>query len=75
MSRKINITRFENLVKTAEEYNGRNPGKRFYSIQSREGSILVFGMYDYVSKKYALSRPFEDVNKVFDEIETMLEAA
>jgi hypothetical protein len=75
MSKRINISRFEELVKRAEAYNGRVPGKRFYPIQARDGKILVFGMYDGQTKKYVLSEPFVDVNLAFDEIEAMLNAA
>jgi hypothetical protein len=75
MSRKIDISRFESLVGAAEKYNSSHPGKRFYPIQTREGKILIFGMYDYKTKKYSVSKPFEDVNKIFDEIEQMLKRA
>lgn len=75
MSRKFDMSRFTGLVKQAETINGRSKMKRFYPIQSRDGAILIFGMYDYATKKYALSRPFMDVNKVFDEIEAMLATA
>lgn len=75
MSRKIDTARFERLVEAAEKYNRTNPGKRFWPIQTREGKVLVFGLYDYVTKRYAVSRPFEDVNKIFDQIEQMLKTA
>lgn len=75
MSKKINTARFDGLVKTAEAYNRKRGMKRFLPIQSRDGRILVFGMYDYVSKKYVLSEPFVDVNNAFDEIEEMLNKA
>lgn len=72
--KKLDLTRFDSLVKTAEAFNRKN-GKRFYPIQTRDGRILVFGMYDYASKRYVLSEPFVDVNKAFDEIEVMLKKA
>ena len=72
MSRKFDISRFTGLVKQADAVNSRSKIKRFYPIQSRDGAILIFGMYDYATKKYALSKPFMDVNKVFDEIEVMI---
>jgi len=76
MGKKVNIGRFEKLVKQAEGINSRTSGlKRFYPIQSRDGKILVFGMYDYRTKKHIASRPFEDVDKIFDEIEIMLNKA
>jgi hypothetical protein len=74
MSKKINGNRFEELVKLADERNGRG-GKRFYPISAKEGKILVYGMYDYKTKKYIISEPFVDVNLVFDEIEIMLKNA
>ena len=75
MSRKFDTSRFTACVKTAEAIDSRSKVKRFYPIQSRDGAILIFGMYDYVTKKYAVSKPFMDVNKIFDEIEGMLEKA
>lgn len=75
MSKRINIARFEGLVKRAEDFNRRVAGKRFYPIQTRDGKILVFGMYDYKTKKFVLSEPFVDVNLAFDEVEAMLDAA
>lgn len=76
MGKKVDTKRFENLVRKAEAYNRTNSGlKRFYPIQSRDGKILVFGMYDYAKKRHVVSRPFEDINSVFDEIEAMLNNA
>lgn len=72
--KKLDLTRFDKLVKQAEAYNRKN-GKRFYPIRSRDGRILVFGMYDYKKKKHIVSEPFVDVNHAFDEIEVMLDRA
>lgn len=74
MARSINITRFNRLVKTAEGLNTRIGSKRFIPIQSRDGKILVFGLYDYQTKKQIYSRPFEDIDLIFDEIEDHLTA-
>ena len=78
--RKIDTERFERLVKTAEAVNRSSAKQRFYPIRTveligigaRKNKILVFGMYDYKTKKYALSKPFIDVNTTFDEIEDMV---
>lgn len=75
MSKKIDTARFDKIVKTAEALNRKRGMKRFLPIQSRDGRILVFGMYDYQTKKYVLSEPFVDVNKAFDEIDEMLAKA
>lgn len=76
MSKKVNTNRFDDLVKMADACNSRNRGgKRFYPISAKEGKILVYGMYDYKTKKYIISEPFVDVNLVFDEIEIMLKNA
>lgn len=75
MSKKINTARFDSLVKMADGLNRKRGMKRFLPIQSRDGRILVFGMYDYLTKKYILSEPFVDVNHAFDEIEEMLTKA
>ena len=81
--KKIDVARFERLVKQSERLNSREGYTRFYPIKSSEligrsekrTKILVFGMYDYKTKKYVLSKPFVDVNKSFDEIEELLDNA
>lgn len=73
MSKRVNIKRFDALEKRAEKYNQESRElKRFYPIRSRDGKMLVFGMYDYKSKKYVLSTFTSDLNAIFDEIEDML---
>lgn len=81
--KNVDIARFDRLVKQSEKLNGKAGFTRFYPIRSTEiigkvgktTRILVFGMYDYKTKKYVLSKPFVDVNKSFDEIEVMLNKA
>lgn len=75
MKKKIDFLRFEDLVETSLKLNGRAGFKRFYSIASKDGSHLVLGMYDYATKKYALSGPTVSINRVLDEIDEMLTKA
>ena len=75
MKNKIDYSRFEKLTDIAENLNKSARYRRFIPIRSKEGKILVFGMYDYETKRHIVSRPFMDVNKIFDEIEDMLEKA
>jgi NRPS condensation-like uncharacterized protein len=75
MKNKIDYSRFEKLTNKAEAHNRSIKYKRFIPINAKEGKVLVFGMYDYKTKRHIVSRPFQDVNKIFDEIEEMLEKA
>lgn len=68
----VDTRRFANLMKKAEKLNKEIKFKRFYPIEARDGKVLVFGLYDYVSKKQIYSVPFQDANEVFDEIEVYL---
>lgn len=75
MKTKIDYQRFEKLLEKADSLNKSGKTKRFIPIRSKEGKILIFGMYDYQTKRHIVSRPFMDVNKIFDEIEEMLAKA
>lgn len=72
---KINFSVFYNAVESAETYNVRAGFKRFYPINSRNGNISTFGIYDYQTKKYVLSTPTCDLNEVFLEIKSMVDSA
>lgn len=75
MKKKIDFIRFEDLVEESTKLNSRAGTKRFYPINSRDGSHLVIGMYDYITKKYTLSGPTMSINKTLDEINEMLALA
>lgn len=75
MKKKIDFMRFEDLVERSTKLNSRAGFKRFYSITSKDGSHLVLGMYDYTTKKYALSGSTVSINKTLDDIEELLTAA
>lgn len=75
MKKKVDFMRFEDLVEESTKLNSRVGTKRFYPITSRNGSHLVIGMYDYITKKYALSGPMVSINKTLDEINEMLALA
>lgn len=75
MKKKVDFLRFEDLVEESARLNSRAGFKRFYSITSRDGSHLVLGMYDYQTKKYAISGPTVSINRTLDEITEMLAVA
>lgn len=75
MKKKIDFIRFEDLVEESVKLNGRAGFKRFFPITSKDGNHLVLGMYDYNTKKYALSGPTVSINKTLDDIEELLAAA
>lgn len=83
MKKSIDTSRFERLVSRSERINYQSGYSRFQTIRSfeiigsgeKKNKILVFGMYDYKTKKHAVSKPFYDVNLTFDEIEEMLNQA
>ena len=66
------IDKFERLSNLADDKNYRSGYKRFYMINSQDGNIPVYGMYDYGTKKYILSEPYMDVGLIFTEIEQTL---
>jgi hypothetical protein len=71
--KKTDVQRFELLAKLAEDSNAKGGFRRFYVIRSREGSNIVFGMYDYKKKRYAISNPImDDLNKICNEIAEMI---
>lgn len=71
--KKADLARFDDIAKTADRYNSKHGSKRFYSIKSRDGKIVTIGMYDYNTKKYVLSKPFDDLNRIFKQIEDLIE--
>ena len=75
MKRKENEKDFQKLVRRAEEYNAR-PGndKRFFPMTDyRRGRLTTVGMYDYKTKKYALSDLLaHNVQEVLGQIEKMV---
>jgi len=74
--KKIEVQRFESLIKNAEEINATIGFRRFYPIRSRDGSQIVFGIYDYEKKRYTISNPYQDnLSTVCDEIEEMISQA
>lgn len=75
MSTKEDNAIFNKLVERAENINKNLPIKRFYPIHSREGNFMTYGMYDYHTKKYVLSKPFCALDNTFEEIESMLNNA
>lgn len=75
MKKKVEFMRFEDLVEESTKLNSRTRTKRFYPITSRDGSHLVIGMYDYITKRYALSGSTVSINKTLDEIDGMLALA
>ena len=75
MKGKIDYARFDRIVDRAKSFNAKSKITRFIPIRSKDGNIKVFGMYDYVKKRHIVSVAFEDVNKIFGEIEDMLSTA
>lgn len=71
---KVNFSKFYELSERADQYNREQGSKRFYIINSgQRRGVSTFGLYDYQLKRYVLSNPGSDLNKIFDEIEAMLE--
>ena len=78
--KKIDPTRFERICNSAENKNQNEGFTRYYTIRSHEyvgsgdkrNKIIIFGLYDSKKKKYAISKPYIDVNIIFDEMEEML---
>ena len=78
--KKLDPTRFDHLCKRAELKNYNEGFTRYYTIRSHEyvgsgdkkNKIIIFGLYDSKSKKYSVSKPYVDVNIIFDEMEEML---
>ena len=70
--RKSDLVYFDTIVKTADAYNVRVGFKRFYTIRSREGKVLTFGLYDYRTKKYVLARSYQNLENHFKEMEDMI---
>jgi hypothetical protein len=66
------IATFERLSARAEKRNSDAKERRFWPIQTKEGKVPIFGMYDYKSKKYVLSRPFDDLEEIMNQIETLI---
>lgn len=66
------ISTFEVLSSRAEKRNAELKERRFWPIQSKEGRVPIYGMYDYKSKRYVLSRPFDNLEDIMKEISSML---
>ena len=75
MKRKDTEKDFQKLVRKAEEFNAR-PGndKRFFPISDyRRGRLITLGMYDYMTKKFAMSDLLaHNVQTVLTDIDEMI---
>lgn len=76
MNRKVAETKFNDLVRKAEEYNAR-PGndKRYFPMtDGRRGRLITIGMYDYIAKKYAICDLLaHNIQTVLEDIEAMID--
>jgi hypothetical protein len=66
------LATFEQLSSRAEKRNAEMKERRYWPIQSKEGRIPIYGMYDYKTKRYVLSRPFDNLEDIMKEISKML---
>jgi hypothetical protein len=51
--------KFEEIWKKAETFNKEQKTERFYKMQDQRKKYMTFGIYDSVTKKYAL---FDSIN-------------